>query len=133
MDNGHQDQNLKMLKKWFQLYIYQIYQKKKLNKFQVKTLCSWNIIRARILMTCHLSFLARQIMQFNVLISDIERYLQKQSFYSAFFFVILCFLSFVIFVILASFSCHICKVYFTFKYFFQVLQIFSSYLFSFLK
>ena len=43
------------------------------------------ITRAWILMICHLSFLARQTMQFNILILDMERRLQKQLFYSALF------------------------------------------------
>ena len=74
-----------------------------------------NIIktRARILMTCHLSFLASQTMQFNILILDIERWLQKQLFYTAFFSSFCVVFKFqVIFVILASFSCYIFKVYF---------------------
>ena len=69
----------------------------------------------------HVIFLSLRdkMMQLNILISDMERRLQKDLFYSAFFHHFVLFL--VIYVILASFTCHIFKVYLIFKSFFQVL------------
>ena len=73
------------------------------------------ISRARILMTCHLSFLARQTIQFNILILDMERRLQKQLFIVHFPSFCVVFKFYIVFVILMSFFCHIFKVHFIFK------------------
>jgi hypothetical protein len=60
-------------------------------------------------------------MQFNILILDMERRFKNSYFIVHFLSFYVVFKFYVIFVILASFSCHIFKVYLIFKSFFQVL------------